>query len=125
MPSQFNLKNPVKLAVIGAGLIGSKHARIIKNHKASVLVGICDIDQTRNSIADSLKVPFYKDPDEMLLKQKPQGVIIATPSSDHESMAQICVARSVNILIEKPIAETAESANNIIKLSPFGRNVKF
>ena len=120
MPSQFNLKNPVKLAVIGAGLIGSKHARIIKNHKASVLVGICDIDQTRSSIADSLKVPFYKDPDEMLLKQKPQGVIIATPSSDHESMARICVARSVNILIEKPIAETAESANNIIKLSHEG-----
>ena len=120
MPSQFNLKKPVQLAVIGAGLIGSKHARIIKNHKASALVGICDIDQTRSSIADSLKVPFYKDPDEMLLKQKPEGVIIATPSSDHENMAQICVARSVNILIEKPIAETAESANNIIKLSHEG-----
>lgn len=114
---EINLTDPVKLAVIGAGLIGSKHARIIKNHSNCVLVGICDLDQTRSSIADSLEVPFYNDPEEMLLNQNPQGVIIATPGSSHESIAHICARRSVNILIEKPIAETAQSANNIVKLS--------
>ena len=53
---------PVKLAVIGAGLIGRKHAELIAAHNACSLVAICDVDPGRNSIAQELNVPFSRKP---------------------------------------------------------------
>ena len=43
---------PLRLAVIGGGVIGSKHAELIFNYQGAELVGITDIDKTVVSIAN-------------------------------------------------------------------------
>ena len=108
---------PVRLAVVGAGLIGGKHARLITSQSECSLVGLCDVDCTCRSLAEECSVPFYQDIEELLERQRPEGVIIATPNGTHSTMAEICARHSVDILIEKPITDTLHSANSLVEVA--------
>ena len=105
-----------RLAVIGGGVIGSKHAELIFNYQGTELVGISDIDKRVNSIAEQYKVPFYNELEELLLAQRPDGVIIAVPNSQHQAVARLCAKYKVHMLIEKPIADSIESAEQITEI---------
>lgn len=112
-----NEMHQVRLAVIGAGLIGAKHAQLVCAHDMCSLVGICDKDRSRKVVADRCQVPFYTSVDELIEKERPSGAIIATPNSHHASAAEACMKRSVHVLIEKPIADTLEQAKHIVETS--------
>ena len=64
---------PVKLAVVGAGLIGSKHARLVHGQPECSLVGICDPDVGRREVAEGLEVPFYRDLSDLLERAAARG----------------------------------------------------
>ena len=102
-----------RLTVIGVGLIGVRHAELIHAHPMASLVALCDVDPSRRAVADRLGVPFYTSVAEMLEREQPSGVIIATSNATHAAVAEICAARSVHLLIEKPIASTLEEARRI------------
>ena len=106
---------PTKLAVIGVGLIGERHAELVRAHPTCSLVGICDADPGRKAIADRLGVPFHTSVEALLEQEKPSGAIVATPTSHHASVAELCAKRSVHALIEKPIADTVERARLIVE----------
>ena len=108
---------PVKLAVVGAGLIGSKHARLVRGQAGCSLVGICDADSTRRRVAERLAVPFYRDPSELLGEQQPEGAIVATPNGTHLAVAEVCAGKGVDLLIEKPIADTLPAARRIVEVA--------
>ena len=86
----------VRLAVIGAGQMGVKHAELVRRHDACVLVGICDLDPSRQAVADRLQVPFYRSAETLIERERPSGAIIATPNSRHASVAETCAERSVS-----------------------------
>ena len=108
---------PVRLSVIGTGLIGSKHAALIASNSTCSLVGICDVDSSRRSVAEELNVPFYQDIEELLERERPQGAIISTPNGHHAAVAEVCARRSVHVLIEKPIADSLSEARRIIQVA--------
>lgn len=108
---------PVKLAVVGAGLIGSRHARLIHGHPECSLVGICDPDTGRRPVAEELEVPFYRDLSDLLEEHQPQGAIVATPNGTHLAVAEVCAGRGVHLLIEKPIADTLPAARKIVEVA--------
>ena len=106
---------PVRLAVVGAGLIGSKHARLVSAHQSSSLVGVCDLDSRLRSVAEQFDAPFYEDLESLLTEQKPEGAIVATPNGTHSTVAEICARNAVDLLIEKPIANTLAEARQIVQ----------
>ena len=108
---------PVKLAVVGAGLIGSKHARLVSSQQDCSLVGICDVDSGCRSLAERYGVPFYQDLAALLEERHPEGAIIATPNGTHSAIAEVCARKAVDILIEKPIANTLGEAQRIVQLA--------
>ena len=108
---------PARLAVIGAGVMGKKHAELIAANGDCSLIGICDVDFTRRSVADAFNVPFYQDIEELLERERPQGAIIATPNGSHASVAEVCARRSVHVLIEKPIADSLDGARRIVQVA--------
>ena len=110
----MNSSKPVKLAVVGVGLIGQKHVERIDALSAATLVGVCDVDPRRKSIADQFGVPFYLDVDEMLRHEEPEGVVVATPNALHGVVVEACARHGAQLLIEKPIAETIEQAEHIL-----------
>ena len=109
--------NPVSLAVVGAGVMGRKHAELIAADSACALVGICDVDASRSALAEELDVPFYRDIEELLEREGPEGAVISTPNGDHAAGVEACARRSVDVLIEKPIADTVEGADRVVEVA--------
>ena len=62
--------NTVRTAVIGAGLIGKKHAELVTASDKCSLAGICDVDPHRRRAADEMGVPFYQDIEKLLQRER-------------------------------------------------------
>lgn len=84
---------PVRLAVLGAGLIGAKHAAMIAADETCALVGLGDPDPARAGVAADLGVPFYPNVEQLLDRAHPEGVIIATPNATYAAIAVTCAER--------------------------------
>ena len=108
---------PVKLAVIGLGLMGSRHVEIVQSFDGCDLVGVCDLDENLREIADRHDIPFFQDIGEMLDRTKPDGAILATQSAAHVETFEACARRGIHTLIEKPVADTTEAALRIAELA--------
>lgn len=105
----------IKLAVIGAGLIGRRHARIAVESPRCRLVALCDTDRDCQSFARELGSGFYTDLEEMIDKETPDGVIIATPTELHAEVGSRCAERRMHLLVEKPIASSLEQACRLVE----------
>lgn len=107
----------IRLAVIGIGRMGSRHARNIAGGvvKGAKLIAVCDTDKkVLDKVCGKYKVPGYTDFVELLDKEKPDGVVIATPHTSHIDIASRCVERGVHTLLEKPISVTVKEARKIV-----------
>jgi UDP-N-acetylglucosamine 3-dehydrogenase len=118
-----NMKE-VKVAVIGVGNMGRHHARVYSQLKNVKLVAVSDINENvGKEIASKYGCKFYKDYKEMLEKEKIDAVSIAVPTSLHKIVALDAINLGKHVLIEKPIADTVESAKEIIEAAK-EKNVK-
>jgi predicted dehydrogenase len=104
----------LKIAVIGAGLIGRKHIALIQQSNECDLEAVVDPDETTEALATELGVPRYNDLEALLAERAIDGVILATPNHMHYSQAMSCIYAGVAILIEKPITHTVEQAMALV-----------
>jgi predicted dehydrogenase len=96
----------LRIAVIGAGLIGQRHVELVSQSLECDLVAVVDPDQRAATIAGAAGVPWHQTLDDLLASDPLDGAIIATPSELHVSHATACIAAGVAVLVEKPIATT-------------------
>ncbi len=107
----------VRLALIGAGLIGARHLKTIAKVEEAELVAIADANPAAAASAQSYEAEFFSDTREMLAKVRPEGVIIATPTDRHLAPAVAALETGAHLLIEKPITTTLEDAAVLIEKS--------
>lgn len=106
----------IRLAVIGLKH-GKAHVENISKLKDRAnLVGLCAAHKTvdRESLASKCNAPFYTDYQLMITETKPDGVIICTPNHRHLEEVLFCAKQGVNVLIEKPIADTVENGKLMV-----------
>lgn len=109
----------IKLGIIGTGSLGFHHARILRAMARARLVGIHDADPVRLAkVAAELEVKPYAT-NELLLDEV-DAVVIAVPTSYHETVAVAAVSRGVHTLIEKPIAPSLDAADRILEAAERG-----
>ncbi|ARM15701.1 MULTISPECIES: Gfo/Idh/MocA family protein [Rhizobium] len=116
----------VKVAVIGAGFMGSMHASIFASDPRAELVAVVDRDMARcKALADSIGkgVRAYASHEELLAAETLDLVSICTPDHLHLEPALAIAAKGVNLFIEKPIASTIEDGRRIVEASK-AANVK-
>lgn len=108
----------LKYALIGCGRISPNHIAAAKANDLNI-VAICDI--VPENMKDKVlkfelgnEVKQYTDYREMLKKEKPDLVAIATESGKHAAIAIDCIEAGCNLIIEKPIALSLEDADKII-----------
>lgn len=104
----------VNVAVIGTGNMGKNHARIYSELKNANLVAVSDINKEEKKTAKKFGCKFYQDYRKMLAGEKIEAVSIVTPTMMHKKVALDCISQDKHVLIEKPIAESIESAKQII-----------
>lgn len=101
-----------KIAILGAGLIGMRHARHVANHPDFQLMAIIDPDEAKKDLGDELGCDFHLSLDDLDPDQC-DGVIIATPNSDHVHSGLKACAMGLPALIEKPIADNITDAEQL------------
>ncbi|SAK57365.1 inositol 2-dehydrogenase [Caballeronia catudaia] len=103
-----------RIAVAGAGYIGQAHMGVAQASATCTLSAIVDPAPAAVAIAEKAGVPLYQTLDELFAKDRPDGIVLATPNQLHVEHARICLAAGVPMLLEKPIAPTVEEAQALV-----------
>ena len=106
---------PVRIAVAGAGLIGKRHIEEVDASPEAELAAIVDPGPAAAKPAGKFGVPLYASLGELFARDKPDGVILATPNRMHVGGGLECVAAGVPVIVEKPIGDTVEGATRLVE----------
>lgn len=106
----------VKAAVVGIGNMGHNHARTYFHLDNADLVAACDIDKKRvEEIAKEYKTKAFYDYRQMLDSLPDIDLVsIVVPTKFHKEIACFFLEKNINVLLEKPIADTLDAAKKII-----------
>ena len=100
----------IRIAVIGAGLMGADHAKIVANElPGASLQVICDMDQARaRGVADAYgAADVATDPEAVINRADVDAVIVASPDFTHAPLSKACIAAGKRVLCEKPLSQSA------------------
>src|ERR1051326_8456007 len=103
----------VRLGVVGVGVMGSNHARVIAELPGVEFVGVADPDRLQaNFLAETLGCSAVGDLG-VLVALGTDAATIAAPTHLHHDLAIACIRRGIHVLVEKPIASSAEEGRSI------------
>ena len=106
----------VYMGVIGAGHLGSKHAKVYSRLGGVHLVGVCDINEERGrKVAKKYRTTYYKNYNDLF--DKVQAVSIAVPTFLHYKIAKDFIQHGIHVLIEKPITKTLKEADELLEIA--------
>lgn len=105
----------VRISVVGAGLIGIRHVEEIVASDCAELASIVDPGPAGPAVADKFGVVCHQTLAELFERDKPDGIILATPNQLHVEGALACIAAGVPVIVEKPLADTIEGAVRIVE----------
>jgi len=106
----------LRTAVIGAGKMGNIHAKVLSKLPQSSLVAIVDNQADKaKKLAKDFKCAAFSDPKELI--GKVDAVTISAPTISHLAIAEVLISNKIPVLIEKPLAVSAEQGERIVALS--------
>ncbi len=103
----------VRIGIIGVGYLGTQHARILSYLEEAELKGVADIDFKKAvEIGNRHGVEYFENFEDML--DEIDAAIVATPTSEHFSISMRLLNEGKSVLVEKPITETVEQAEQLV-----------
>ena len=103
-----------RIAVAGAGYIGLAHMALAQRSATCALAAVVDPAPGAQAAAAKANVPLYRTLDELIARDRPDGVILATPNQLHVEHALTCLDAGLPILLEKPIAPTVAEGERLV-----------
>jgi myo-inositol 2-dehydrogenase / D-chiro-inositol 1-dehydrogenase len=105
----------VGVGVIGTGVMGSEHARLISREiPFAHLAGVFDADAARAQ-AVAAGATVFPDPRSLITSDRVEAVIVASPDQTHAEMALACLEAGKPVLCEKPLASSAAEAMRVVQ----------
>jgi predicted dehydrogenase len=108
----------IKAGIIGLGKMGISHAAIVNPHPDVDLVGVCD---TSSIVLEAFKkftgISVYDDYRNMIDTEKPEFVIVASPTKYHYEMVRYALEREVHTFCEKPFSLTLKEGEEMVRLA--------
>lgn len=108
----------VRLAIIGAGIMGSDHARIFAEELPGAAIAvICDASQDRaRALADAVgAADMTADPEGAILRSDVDAVVIASPDFTHAPLSTACIRAGKPVLCEKPLSQSAQECLGVMR----------
>ncbi len=104
----------IRIAVVGAGIMGSNHARILQVLPGVQLTAVVDPDRTRGeALAKAFEMEYRPVVDD--LDRMADAAVVATPSESHADVGIALLKLGLDVLIEKPLASTVEDADRLVQ----------
>ncbi|WP_419254478.1 Gfo/Idh/MocA family protein [Caulobacter sp. ErkDOM-YI] len=108
----------VRIAVVGLGKMGISHLSIIRAHPDVDLVAVCDTaGYMLDGLAKYTGLKTYTDFDKLLSEVQLDGIILATPSAAHMSMAKAALAKGIAVFCEKPFTLSPSDSQELTDLA--------
>lgn len=107
----------IRIAVLGAGIMGTDHARIVaQDIPGAVLQVVCDAAAARaRHVADTYgAVDIADDPLAVIARPDVDAVLIASPDQTHAPLTLAAIAAGKPVLCEKPLAPTTAECLEVI-----------
>lgn len=105
----------VGVGVLGTGVMGSEHARLISREiPGAHLAGVYDADPTRAQTA-AAGATVFAEPGSLIGSDRVGAVIIASPDATHGGLALACLEAGKPVLCEKPLASSAAEALRVVQ----------
>ena len=106
----------LRVAVIGAGHLGRIHSKLLESVDGAELVAISDpIESARENAANLFDVPTFGDYHELI--DQVDAAIIAAPTDAHADIATDLLKAGKHLMVEKPLATSADDANRLTMLA--------
>lgn len=108
----------LRFGIIGAGLMGGAHAESIANHPAATLVAVADADADKAAqLAGPHKARGLADAGELASMDGLDAIVVATPTHLRFQHAKAALENGRHVLLEMPMARTAEEGLELAKLA--------
>jgi predicted dehydrogenase len=103
----------IRVAVVGAGVFGRHHLRVLSQSLNATLVGVVDADPERAAMAaaehNCLTFATLGE-----LKGNIDAAVVAVPTSQHAEVGCELLESGIDVLMEKPIAPNLASARRLV-----------
>ncbi len=105
--------NKIRVAVIGAGVFGRHHLRVLSQSLNATLVGVVDADPERaaQAAAEHNCLTFATLGE---LEGNVDAAVVAVPTSHHAEVGCVLLESGIDVLVEKPIAADLASARRLV-----------
>ena len=103
----------VKIGVVGIGVHGLRHVRLLASMAETDFVGVFDTNQeVRERVAAEFQCASFKSLEQLL--ETVNCVTVAVPTTAHRDVVLRCLESGKSVLVEKPIAVTLQEADDMI-----------
>ncbi len=116
--SKPTLTSTLRAGIVGAGLMGRWHAHALEKVGGEV-IAIVDFDTAKAErlAADYPNAKSFETVEKMLAAQGIDVLHVCSPTRSHEAIAETAIEVGVHLLIEKPLAESAEQTSRLYDLA--------
>ena len=117
------MAEPLRIGVVGTGGMGGHHARELQKRPDARVVALCDLaapalDRAAAHFAERGEHPArYQDLAVMLAAERLDGVVVATPHTQHTAHITAALEAGCSVLCEKPMATAAADARAVTELA--------
>lgn len=109
---------PLRVAVVGAGVMGRYHANVYSVLPDTDLIGIVEPDpRRRHEAGERYGCPVYPDVATLLASTRVDAASVAAPTSTHRALVHQLLSAGVHVLVEKPVATDVDQARDLARLS--------
>ena len=106
----------IDIAVVGVGIIGADHLKAIERCSEFRLVAVCDKNEERaRSFSEKYSVPYFLDYKDITKNTSAKAVILNLPHGLHCESAVYFLGEDMDVLLEKPMANTVEECDRILQ----------
>lgn len=105
----------IRTLLVGAGVMGSYHARAISQSSKTELSGVVDLfEETGRPLAERYGSSWFPEIPEL---NKYEAVVVAAPTESHFEIAKQVLSEKVPLLLEKPLTNSLATTNELISMS--------
>ncbi|MBD2179052.1 Gfo/Idh/MocA family oxidoreductase [Pseudanabaena sp. FACHB-1998] len=106
----------LKFGLVGAGAIAQSYIQAFETTEIAQLVGIADVDLSRaQALSTKLGCESFESYQAMADKLELDAAIVCTPPITHLEICQHLLGRKINVLCEKPLSVSSESAKLMLE----------